>query len=60
MGDSLSRCAFSAVEVARVLMQERWQDCSSDEDVGDATGVCGAVTLSVSLEALWIGWWSEA
>ena len=37
-------------------MQERGKNRASDQDVGDAAGVCGAVTLGVSLEALLKGW----
>src|SRR5258708_39409134 len=44
--------ARALVEVARVLVQKRWQDGASENDVGKAAGIAGAIALSVTLRTL--------
>jgi hypothetical protein len=46
----LGACAL--IEVARVLVQKRWQDGAADHDVGNAAGVGSAKALSVTLRTL--------
>ena len=45
-------CARALVEVARVLVQKRWQDGAADHDVGSAVGIGSAKALSVTLRTL--------
>jgi hypothetical protein len=45
-------CARALVEVARTLMQDRWQDGAADHDVGQTVCVVGAQTLAEALRAL--------
>ena len=40
------------VEVARVLVQKRWQDSATYHDVGEAVGIGSAVTLTEPLPSL--------
>src|SRR5579864_110854 len=40
------------VEVARVLVQKRWQDSATYHDVGEAVGIGSAVTLTESFPSL--------
>ena len=44
--------ARALVEVARVLVQQRWQDGAADHDVDKAVGIESAVALTVTLHTL--------
>jgi hypothetical protein len=44
--------ARALVEVARVLVQKRWQDGAADHDVGEAVGIGRAKALAVTLRTL--------
>jgi hypothetical protein len=45
-------CARALVEVARVLVQKRWQDGAADHDVGEGVGIGRAKALAVTLRTL--------
>src|SRR5258708_8098872 len=55
-GDCVERagllCARALIEVARILVQKRWQDGAADHDVGKAVGIASAIALRVTLRTL--------
>src|SRR5205085_480867 len=42
----------SLIKVTRILFQQRWQDCVSDEDTSDGRGVLRSETFPISLCSL--------
>jgi hypothetical protein len=45
-------CARALVEMARVLVQKRWQDGAANLDVGKAVGIGSTITLARTLHTL--------
>src|ERR1700682_5340243 len=52
MAESRAGCAGSLIKVARILMQQRRQDCATDHDVGKTISRRCAKPLPKSLRAL--------